>query len=172
VKIGERLEVNYYQVLGITLKAKAEEIQPAYRKLVAEVYPGVNRGEEAANARMKEINRAYEVLRDPKKRSEYDLTLNPAAANPASRSSRQAPGGADGGASGPSAGMFGDAFNAMREQARANMTGGEPASRSTGGGAAGPIVDIWLTPREAVDGAVKPIKVDGKLIRLNIRIKR
>jgi len=163
---------NHYQTLGLSPKVKDEEIQPAYRKLVAEVYPGVNRGEEAATTRMKEINRAYEVLRDPKKRADYDLTLTPGgAARPKSASK-----GADqsqnaSAASGPSASMFGDAFNAMRDQARANIGAGNSAAGTAQPGS-GPSVDIWLTPREAVDGTVKSIRVDGKLIRLNIRIKR
>ena len=167
---------NYYQVLGLSPGAKDEEIQPAYRKLVAEVYPGVNRGEEAATTRMKEINKAYEVLKDPKKKSEYDLTLNPANAKSAGRTAqpRSNPAGASnsGASSGPSSGMFGDAFSAMREQARANMGAGQPAAPTGGAAGSGPMVEIWLTPREAVEGAVKAIKVDGKLIRLNIRIKR
>ena len=163
---------NHYQTLGLSPKVKDEEIQPAYRKLVAEVYPGVNRGEEAANTRMKEINRAYEVLRDPKKRAEYDLTLNPGgSARPKGSSKGAAQPQAAGAASGPSANMFGDAINAMRDQARANMGMGNAAPGSTQPGS-GPSVDIWLTPREAVDGTVKSIRVDGKLIRLNIRIKR
>lgn len=163
---------NYYQILGVGRKATGDEIQVAYRKLVAEVYPGVNRGEAEATDRMKEINRAYETLRNVEKRREYDEILMPGAAKPAAS-------GQTAGASrterrgsvstGPSASMFTDAFNTMRDQARVNATG--KAETAPTPADSGPMIEIWLTPREASEGTEKKIKVNGKLIRLKIGIR-
>jgi curved DNA-binding protein len=62
---------DYYQVLGVDRGAGAEEIQKAYRKLARKFHPDVSK-EADAEARFKEIAEAYEVLKDPEKRSKYD----------------------------------------------------------------------------------------------------
>jgi len=61
-----------YETLGISEKASAEEIKKAYRKLARKYHPDVNKDEEAID-KFKEINAAYEVLSDKKKKDEYDL---------------------------------------------------------------------------------------------------
>ena len=60
---------NYYDVLGVGRKASEKEIRQAYRKLPREHHPDVNKGSEA---KFKQINEAYTVLSDSKKRSKYD----------------------------------------------------------------------------------------------------
>jgi curved DNA-binding protein len=60
--------MNYYDVLGVSKTATQEEIKRAYRKLVMENHP--DRGGD--HNRFTEINAAYEILGDPKKRDEYD----------------------------------------------------------------------------------------------------
>ena len=167
---------NYYQVLGVSRKATQEDIQAAYSKLAREVYPGVNRGEAEATARMKDINRAYETLRDVEKRRVYNEALNPTPKpskppSGAGTQPRTSPGSS--GTSVTSGHPFMDAPNTMRNAAQANATGSAGASSSTGSsGNAGPVVEIWLTPREAVEGAEKVIRVNGKPIRLKISIRR
>ncbi|HTL39374.1 MAG TPA: molecular chaperone DnaJ [Methylomirabilota bacterium] len=60
---------DYYQTLGVSKSASAEEIKRAYRKLAHQHHPDKNKGDES---KFKEINEAYQVLSDPTKRSQYD----------------------------------------------------------------------------------------------------
>jgi molecular chaperone DnaJ len=62
---------DFYALLGVTREASEPEIKRAYRKLAMEYHPDRNPSPEA-EARFKEITEAYEVLRDPQKRSAYD----------------------------------------------------------------------------------------------------
>ena len=54
-----------YEVLGISKGATEKEIKSAYKKLAKKYHPDLNKGPEA-EAKMKEINKAYEILSDPK----------------------------------------------------------------------------------------------------------
>jgi len=63
---------DYYEVLGLSSSASADEIKGAYRRLARQHHPDVNPGDSAAEARFKEINEAYEVLSNQEKRGRYD----------------------------------------------------------------------------------------------------
>ena len=63
---------NYYQVLGVPETADEKEIKKAFRKLAKQFHPDTNSGNPEAEKRFKEINEAYAVLGDPKKRKLYD----------------------------------------------------------------------------------------------------
>src|ERR687894_2124997 len=65
-----------YQLLGLPREASEDDIQRAHRKLVREYHPDANPKDLRAEERFKEIQQAYEVLSDDKKRREYDQTLN------------------------------------------------------------------------------------------------
>jgi curved DNA-binding protein len=62
---------DYYQVLGVDRSASQRDIQRAYRKLARRFHPDINK-DPGADERFKEINEAYEVLSDEKKRARYD----------------------------------------------------------------------------------------------------
>ena len=62
---------DYYQILGIARDASPDAIKQAYRKLARKFHPDVNK-EKDAEARFKDIGEAYEVLKDPEKRTAYD----------------------------------------------------------------------------------------------------
>ncbi len=63
---------DYYEILEISRDASAEEIKKAYRKKALKFHPDRNPGDSQAEANFKEAAEAYEVLRDPNKRSRYD----------------------------------------------------------------------------------------------------
>ena len=65
-------EVDFYEVLGISRTAGDEEVKKAYRKLAMKYHPDRNQGDKSAEEKFKEVQRAYEVLSDPQKRSAYD----------------------------------------------------------------------------------------------------
>jgi curved DNA-binding protein CbpA/Flp pilus assembly protein TadD len=65
----------YYDILGVPPQADQEEVKSAFRKVVKAVHPDLNGGDRLAEQRSKQINRAYEVLKDPKLRERYDSHL-------------------------------------------------------------------------------------------------
>lgn len=63
---------DYYKILGVEKNADEDAIKKTYRKLAMKYHPDRNPGNKGAEEKFKDINEAYEVLRDPKKRARYD----------------------------------------------------------------------------------------------------
>ncbi len=62
----------YYETLGVERKAVADDIRKAYRKLARKYHPDLNPGDKSAEERFKNVQEAYDILSDPKKRQVYD----------------------------------------------------------------------------------------------------
>ena len=63
---------DYYKILGLSKTASTEEVGKAFKKLARKYHPDLNADDKVAEEKFKEINEAYEVLRDPERRKLYD----------------------------------------------------------------------------------------------------
>ncbi len=143
---------DYYEVLGVGREAGEDEIKKAYRKLAFESHPDRNPGDASAEKRFKEATEAYEVLRDPQKRAQYDRFGHAAAG---------------GGATAQGFDFSGfDLADALRAFMR--DFGGESSFEDLFGGARGPRrptqgsdlqVRLKLTLEEVESGVEKKIRV-------------
>ncbi len=133
---------DYYEVLGVSRSADAQELKKAYRKLAMEYHPDRNPSEDAAT-KFKEINQAYEVLSDDQKRQAYD------------RFGHAGVDGQGGGFDGFQGfeGGFGDIFDAF-------FGGGQRGGRRRRGPARGADLrfNLRLTFEEAIFGVEKEIE--------------
>lgn len=138
---------DYYEVLGVSREASADELKRAFRKLAAKYHPDANPGDQEAEERFKELNEAYQVLSDPEKRARYDQFGHAGA------EAGFGGGGANFGFDGFGAG-FGDIFDMFFGGAN-----GQSARRN--GPERGPDLryDLTVTLEEVASGAEKPIRV-------------
>ncbi len=154
---------DYYEILGLSRTATKDEIKKAYRKLAMQYHPDRNK-EPDAEAKFKEMNEAYEVLSDEKKRATYDQYGHAAFD------------GAAGGMGGnPFGGGFGGPFSYTYQSGGANPFGnGDPFDifeQFFGGGFGGPRkprYGISITFEEAIKGVEKTVTIDGKKTTIKI----
>jgi molecular chaperone DnaJ len=86
-----------YNALGLSREATQEDIRKTHRKLVRKYHPDANPEDPRAEERFKEIQQAYEVLSDDKKRREYDKTLYTSSTEASGRPDTRAAGAKTGG---------------------------------------------------------------------------
>jgi DnaJ-class molecular chaperone len=168
-------KTDYYDILGVSKSASADEIKKAYRKQALEWHPDRHQEDkEAAEKRFKEINEAYQILSDPNKRSSYDQfgTAGPqgfqGGGNPFA-------GGFPGGQSGPftytytSGGGnpfgnmdFGDPFDIFEQFfGGGNPFGGQRRQQV-------PRYSMDIDFMEAVKGVSKEVGINGKKRKIKI----
>ena len=116
---------DFYEILGLSKDASAADIKAAFRKLAKLHHPDANPGDKAAERKFKDINEAYEVLKDAEKRAQYDRFGH--AAFDGGGGPR---GGAGGGGGFDFGGSFSDIFEEMfGDGGRSRRGGGRSASR-------------------------------------------
>lgn len=116
---------DFYKTLGVDKGASADDIKKAYRKLAMKYHPDQNKDNKDAEAKFKEINEAYDVLKDDQKRAAYDRFG--AAAFDGSMGGGGFGGGSPFGAGG--AGAFSDIFEDMFGDMMGRRGGGRSGSR-------------------------------------------
>src|SRR5512137_2141474 len=65
-------KADYYETLGIEKNASEDDIKKAYRKMAMKYHPDKNPGDKTAEEKFREATEAYEVLKDPQRRAQYD----------------------------------------------------------------------------------------------------
>ena len=144
---GERIIVtDYYEVLGVDRSASDDEIKKAYRKMSRKYHPDIA-GPEFED-KFKEVNNAYDVLSDPKKRQMNDAGVDPNDPNA---------GGMHGGGFGGGFGDMGDIFS-MFTGGGFGGTGGGPTPRTQPGRDA--LVSATIDLKTAVFGDTTHVKVN------------
>ena len=147
---------DYYEVLGLSKGATAEEIKKAYRKLAMKYHPDYNPGDKNAEEKFKEINAANEVLSDPEKRQRYDQ-YGFAGVDPSYGAGQGGFGGGFGGAGGVDLGdIFGDLFGGGFGGFGGGSSRANPNAPRKGRDLR---VSITLEFNEAVHGCVKKIQL-------------
>src|ERR1700747_3235193 len=99
---------DYYDVLGVSKSADADELKRAYRKLAMQFHPDRNPGDKTAEQKFKDLSEAYDVLKDEQKRAAYDRFGHAAFEGGAGRGA--GPGGAEFGFGAGFADIFDEMF--------------------------------------------------------------
>jgi molecular chaperone DnaJ len=138
---------DYYEVLGVARDAGDDDLKKSYRKLAMQWHPDRNQGNAEAEAKFKELNEAYDVLKDAEKRAAYDRFGHAAF-------EQGGPGGGGGGGGPFGGGGFEDIF----EEMFGRFGGGGRGQRAAAGRGADLRTQVEVSLEEAFAGAKKTIR--------------
>src|SRR6478609_1102264 len=150
---------DYYEILGLSKSASAEEIKKSYRKVAMQFHPDRNPGDKAAEEKFKEAAEAYEILSDADKRAQYDRFGH------AGVSGNGRGGGYSGGAGMNMDDIFSQFGDIFGDDVFGNFFGGGGGRGRSGGGRPRGIrgsnlrIKLKLTFEEIAKGVTKNIKV-------------
>jgi molecular chaperone DnaJ len=142
---------DYYEVLGVQRSCDEKELKVSFRKLAMQFHPDRNGGDATAEVKFKEVNEAYEVLKDPNKRAAYDRFGHAAFEN-----------------GGGQRGFHGDFASSMSEifdDIFGDFMGGRRGGQRSGGRERGADLryNLELTLEEAYSGKTAQIRVPTKV---------
>ena len=142
-------KADYYEILGVSRSADEKELKSAFRKLAMVHHPDKNPGDSEAERKFKELNEAYEMLKDPQKRAAYDRYGHAAFEHGGMGNA-----GAGMGGGGGFSDIFEDIFGEM-------MGGGRQRQRSSGGRERGADLryNMEISLEEAFAGKTAQIRV-------------
>lgn len=143
---------DYYEVLGVERGASEQDLKSAYRKLAKKYHPDANPGDTDAEKHFKEVNEAYEALKDPQKRAAYDQFGHAAFDGMGARGPGAGPGGF-----GPDfASSMSDIFDDLFGEFMGGRRGGRRSARERG---ADLRYNMSITLDEAYKGKTAQIRV-------------
>lgn len=150
---------DYYEILGVSRGADERELKSAFRKLAKQHHPDANPGDKSAEQKFKELNEAYDVLKDPQKKAAYD------------RFGHQAFENGIGGGGAAAGGGFGPEFTSSMSDIFEDLFGefmgggGRGRARGSGGAARGSDLryNMEVSLTEAWSGKTAQIVVPGSV---------
>ena len=162
---------NPYEVLGVARDASDADIKKAYHKLVMKYHPDKNPGDKSAEEKFKEINNAFDVLKDPQKRAAYDrfgdaafAGGNASGANPFGGGANPFGNGAFHFDMGGGAGMEDILREAMRGFGFGGFEGGAAGARGDARRAGRDLLDeVVITLRDAYFGKTHTVKFSSNV---------
>jgi len=173
---------DYYKTLGLKRDATADEIKRSYRKLARKYHPDVSK-EDNAEAQFKQVSEAYEVLRDPEKRTAYDQfgsdwkagqDFRPPPNN--GQRSQYHGGGFTGAESGDFSDFFENIFGGDNRYANQGFGGGRSRGEDSHTKIAIDIEDAFLGSNRTITFTQTKIGADGRPVAdkrtLNVRIPK